>query len=442
MEARPKENSAGKFFVQTFGCRANQADSAALLEDLVEHRYAQTDSLQDADFVIVNSCTVTHRSDQDVRQWIRRAHRENPGAPILVTGCYAQREPQELTRLEGVRWVVGNELKTTLSRFLRAEREKPQLFSTDISKARELHLAPAWMDPGRTRPFLKIQDGCDACCAYCIIPVVRGAGRSVPPEEVLATVRRLVEDGYKEIVLTGIHLGSYGRKLETPVHLAALIEQILKTPGMRRVRLSAIEPMRFSKELVHLAIDNPRLAPHFHLPLQSGSNRILSLMKRPYTAERYSEWIHYIHERVPDAALGTDVLVGFPGETDEDHARTTRLVEMLPLTYLHVFPFSDRPGTAATSMPGHLDPRSIAQRARQLREISEVKRQRFAQRFLGKVRSAVTLSETQEGFRTALTDNYIEVRVPAELPANEILDLRLGHQEAGQIYALPAEEDA
>ncbi len=422
---------AKKFYLATFGCRTNQADSAAIREQFLSLEYQEADGPKRADVIVVNSCTVTHRSDQQVRQLTRKLHRENPTARIILTGCYAQRAPETLAALEGVSAVIGNSHKDQVAVLGAGRGENPSLpsqaelaevFRDDFTSARSIRAVPATETGGRTRPFIKIQDGCDAKCTYCIIPQVRGPSRSVPPELVLEQCRELVTAGFKEIVLTGIHLGTYGMHLKPRFSLDRLLTGIMAVPGLERVRLSSVEPMQLSRRVTALAADSRQIAPHFHICLQSGSDRILKKMLRPYNTARFGEIVEEIRRRIPDAAIGTDVIAGFPGETDRDHRETVDFVTRMPFTYLHVFPYSDRSGTAASEMAPKVEPPTIKSRGEELRQISDEKNRLFRRRFVGKALSVLTLSETKGQMRTAISGNYLKAKLDPGIPANQILE--------------------
>jgi threonylcarbamoyladenosine tRNA methylthiotransferase MtaB len=284
---------------------------------------------------------------------------------------------------------------------------------------------------GKTRPFVKLQDGCDARCSYCIVPSVRGPGRSARPESLTAEIRALVERGYQEIVLTGVHLGTYGRKLDNRPTLVDLLRRILDIPGLGRLRLSSVEPMRFNRSIVKLAASTPAFAPHFHIPLQSGSDRILRRMRRPYTAARFLDLLQYVRSELPSAGLGTDVLAGFPGETDEDFERTCDVVRQAPLTYMHVFPFSRREGTDAFGLPLQISPDVIQQRTAVLRRMSQEKNLAFRRSFMGQVLPALTLAKEEElGDSVVLTENYIHARVAGHrIPPNRLVRVRIDEVE-------------
>ena len=429
--ARPRK----RFFISTFGCRTNQADGAAIREDFLNGRYQETRYRSEADVIVVNSCTVTHRSDQQVRQLARRLRRENPRARIVLTGCYAQRDPEALASLPGVDLVVGNSRKqdvfdlvsrqnsrSTAGLGLPAARELAAIYRNDFSKTRSIDPTPATELGGKTRPFVKIQDGCDAKCAYCIIPSVRGPSRSVPAEKILVQVRDLVARGFKEVVLTGIHIGTYGMYSRPRFPLHRLVEEIILVEGLERLRISSIEPMELSGRIIDLAAQSDKIAPHFHICLQSGSDRLLKKMLRPYNTSRFAGIVERIRQQVPHAGIGTDVIVGFPGETAEDHLKTLEFVKQMPFTYLHVFPYSDRSGTQAAQMEDKVDAALIKERSRQVRRLSERKSRTFRRSFLGQALSVLTLSDEEKGMRAALSGNYVKARVDRSVPPNRIVE--------------------
>jgi threonylcarbamoyladenosine tRNA methylthiotransferase MtaB len=418
-----------KFFLHTFGCRCNQADSAAIRSSLCRESMSETDSCREAELIVINSCTVTGRADQQVRQALRKFHRENPAARLVVTGCYAERDPRALASLDGVSIVAGNAEKSRLVDLVRGPtgRTAGEVRRSPLDGERTLRLEDPAAVGSRTRPLVKLQDGCDARCSYCIVPSVRGPGRSAPPEEILRTVQELVGLGYQEIVLTGVNLGTYGRSLGENASLPALLRAIVQMPGLGRVRLSSIEPMRFDREIIGIAADSPAFARHFHVPLQSGSDRILRRMRRPYRAGQFLDLLHFIDSRLPSVALGSDVMVGFPGETEDDFAATTRLLEQAPLAYLHVFPFSPRPGTDAARMGEPVEPRTSRERVSILRALSRRKSLAFRRRFLGCTLPAITLAKEEKlGSSVVLTDNYIHARVPGlRAEPNRLVQVRI-----------------
>jgi len=417
-----------KFYLCTFGCRCNQADSAEMRACLNEASLAETGNPGEARLIVVNSCTVTGRADQQVRQTVRRLHRENPRARLIVTGCYAQRDPEALGRIPGVHAVLGNaDRERLLEAGLAGPGAAPGVFRSPLAGRPAVLELRATHGGGRTRPNLRVQDGCDARCSYCIVPSVRGPGRSAAPAQVLEEVRRLVRKGAREIVLTGVHLGAYGRTLPQPVSLVELLRRMVEIPGLGRLRLSSIEAMDFDRGIVELAAGYPILARHFHIPVQSGSDPVLRRMRRPYTAARYLELLEHIHGRLPAAGLGTDVMVGFPGESDADFRATCELVRRSPLTYLHVFPYSKREATEAAAMPDQIPARVVQDRCRILRALSADLNFAFRHRFLGEVLPAVSLAEEEAmGATFALTDNFIHVRISGPAPPpNRLIDIRI-----------------
>ena len=418
------------FYIKNFGCRATQADGAAIAQQLAMRGLAPAADARAADLVVLNTCTVTASAEEDARQAIRRVHRENPGCRILVTGCYAQRAPQEVASLPGVGWVVGNSHKGEIGEIVAAGHNFVPLSSLaqariiigDIFAHTELEAAPVF-GPGveRTRPTLKIQDGCNNRCSFCIIPSVRGLSRSLRPLAVIAQVRELERAGYREVVLSGINLGRYGRDLKPRLTLAEVLRAILNQTAVERIRLSSVEPMDFTDELLELMAGSRRFARHVHAPLQSGSDRVLRLMRRRYRAADYQRRLGLAHQCLPNAAFGADVMVGFPGETGEDFEQTRALVARLPFTYLHVFTYSRREGTAAAGMPEAVDGRTARERNRILRELAAAKNLEFRRRQLGCSLSVITLHDG-----SALSDNYLKVRLAGPpLEPNRIVDARI-----------------
>lgn len=428
-----------KLYLATFGCRTNQADSAAIRDSLFNEGFEETERCEEADVIIVNSCTVTQRSDQQVRQLSRKLRRENPGAQLLVTGCYAQRAPEVLSRISGIDAVVGNTHRSRIPQIVKeldtsgavsaAHSEIAAIYRDDFARVRAIDESPAVQLGGRTRPFVKIQDGCDAKCSYCIIPAVRGPSRSVPPKLILDQIRQLARIGFQEIVLTGIHIGTYGFHLEPRYSLDRLLAEIVEIPELVRVRISSLEPMELSRKVIELASRTDKIAPHFHICLQSGSDRILKAMRRPYKTARFASIVELIRDRLPEAAVGTDVIVGFPGETEEDHGQTVAFVEKMPFTYLHCFPYSDRPGTESCGMPGHVETDHIRHRSAELRSISAAKNAAFRRSFIGKALRVLTLADQEAGSRLALSGNYLRVRLPLDTPANRMIEVRITGEE-------------
>jgi threonylcarbamoyladenosine tRNA methylthiotransferase MtaB len=505
-----------RFYIENFGCRATQADGAALERQFLERGLERAVAARDAEIVVLNTCTVTEGADKDARASIRRLQRVNPDCRILVTGCYAQRAPEELAALPGVTWVVGNshkhqaaEIATSSSAGFvplaqlsgeqeqippfRKERERvghpadPTLSQRtrksgapafgeqaanvivgDIFAHTELLAAPVFEAANeRTRPNLKVQDGCDNRCSFCVIPYVRGQSRSLPRERVLGEVRTLVGAGYREVVISGINLGRWGRDLpavrysslavrETPPEnpsasslfgvqesaakrtagserrvansdqrLVDLIRAILNQTSLAKLRISSVEPMDWSDELIGLVAASGRIAKHAHVPMQSGSDRVLRRMHRKYRPWHYREKILKIRKAMPNAAIGADVMVGFPGETEAEFEETRRMIEELPVTYLHVFTYSARPGTPAAEQPGQVPVAVARERNRVLREIASGKKLAFMRSLVGTVVEAITLQSGGAEFTEALTDNYLKMKISGHYEANRWIDVQV-----------------
>ncbi len=415
-----------RFFIQNFGCRASQADGAALEAQLASRGLEHAPDRGAADVVILNTCTVTASADEDVRQTVRRVRRENPESRILVTGCYAQRAPEEIAALPGVEWVVGNSHKTGIADLLaRVPDAVPyhgQVLVGDIFACQDLLTAPV-MDAAldRSRPNLKIQEGCNNRCSFCVIPFVRGRSRSSSPDLVVEQVRNLAPR-YREVVLSGINLGRWGREPGSMMRLAGLLRRLLAETEIARLRLSSIEPMDLSDDLLGLIAASPRIAKHVHAPLQSGCDAVLRRMHRKYRPRHYADRILKARRLMPDAAIGADVMVGFPGETDAEFEENRAFIDSLPFTYLHVFTYSERPGTPAAAAPCQVPIPVRKHRNRVLRELAAKKNLEFRRRMIGKRLSAVTLEEPL----AALSDNYLKVEMREPRPAQQLIDLEIG----------------
>ena len=410
-----------RFFVQNFGCRATQADGAALEAQLAGKGLAASDARENADLVVLNTCTVTAEADSDARSTIRRVHRENPGARILVTGCYAQRAPDELAEMPGVEWVVGNSHKTQIAEIVAGEIPyHGQIITGDIFETRDILTAPILESTDdRTRPNLKIQDGCHNRCSFCIIPFVRGKSRYVGADQIVEQVRSL-STKYREVVLSGINLGRWGRESSSTMRLPDLLRRLLAETGIERLRLSSVEPMDFSDDLLGLMAETPRISKHMHAPLQSGSDTILRKMHRKYRPRHYADRAMKARQLMPDAAIGADVMVGFPGETDEFFEESRQFIQSMPFTYLHVFTYSERPGTPAATMPGAVPIRVRKDRNRILRDLASEKNLAFRETLLGREFTAVTLDPPG----LALTDNYIKATLDLPYTPNRLVRLR------------------
>ena len=460
------------FYIQQFGCRATQADGAALERQLLERGCTPARSASDADMVVVNTCTVTASADAQARDAIRKLNAANPLVRVITTGCYAQRAPEELSRLPGVAWVVGNSHKPQIPdlidkssvrtesgrsagffplsaispAFPREPKVQPSadVLLGDIFEQQTLLTSPVFGGEGNhTRPTLKIQDGCNSRCAFCVIPFVRGKSRSLSPDTVIRELQKLSQAGYREIVLSGINLGTYGRDLSPRVEFEDLLRRILDETAVERLRISSIEPMDVTQDLVELFASTDRLAQHFHMPLQSGSDRILAAMHRWYRAEHYARRVELIRERLPHAAIGADVIAGFPGETEEDHAATLAFIEALPFTYLHVFSYSSRPGTKAASLSNHVPGAIIKRRARELRALGERKAAAFRQSQMGRDLRVLTLHPSEDRVNAgtpALSTNYLRLLVDGVFPANHWLHVKPDGHERNVLVAVQVPE--
>ena len=413
-----------KYSIVTFGCRVNQADSLHIEEEL-RARGGEPAPSERADVVVVNTCSVTASADQGARQTIRRIARENPSARLIVTGCYATRSADEVAALPNVVRVVRNEDKDRLAGLL----DTSERFG-DGEGACGASIEPGVA--GRTAFTLRVQTGCEERCSYCIIPSTRGAGRSVPVAGVLREVERVAAAGFREIALTGVHLGSFGRDLVPAESLSSLLRALATLRLDVTFRISSLEPMDCTPDIVRIvAGSDGRFAPHFHLPLQHASDRLLMAMRRPYTLAYYRGLVDSIVERLPHASIGSDVIAGFPGETDEDFAANVAYLSGAPLSHLHVFPYSDRPGTEASSMPSKVAGAVVRERASRLRAIGAELSARFRDAQAGAVRPGLTL----EDGTLVVTDNFLKVRVAPGLARNRRVEVRLDGHSAGTVLA-------
>ena len=409
-----------KYSVVTFGCRVNQADSLSL-EGSLRARGAIGTSPDEADLVVVNTCSVTATADQGARQTIRRIARNNPDVQIVVTGCYATRRPEEVRELPNVTHVVSNQFKDDLLSAINFG--DPESHST-ATRFGEGDGPCGALEPGvagRTAFTMRVQTGCEERCSYCIIPTTRGQSRSRPLSEITRQLAHVVTSGYKEIIITGVHLGSYGRDLGDGSTLTALVRRLADWDADVLFRISSLEPMDCTDDIVELVAASPRLAPHFHLPLQHGADSVLRRMRRPYTATAYRQLVDGIRRRMPSASIGSDVIVDFPGETASEFDETESLLHELPLTHLHVFPYSDRPGTEASTMDGKVEGVAIRERGQRVRAIGHEMSTRFRHSQAGTVRRALSVDDGL----SAVTDNFLKVRLPEPVPRNQWIDARI-----------------
>lgn len=401
-----------KYSIVTFGCRVNQADSFVIEEEL-RRRGGVDAAPEDADLVVINSCSVTATADQGTRQTIRRIVRSNPDVKIVVTGCYATRRPDDIRELPNIIRIVANDDKEALADLLEAEGElttAERFAGADGPCGMALEPGVA----GRTALTLRVQTGCDEECSYCIIPTTRGTGRSRRLPDVVRDLRRAADAGYREVAIAGVHLGSYGRDLGDGTSLTQLVHVLADWPDEMLFRISSLEPMDCTPGIVELAGRSPRIAPHFHLPLQHGSDDMLAAMRRPYTAAFYRGVVGRIRSAIPHASIGTDLIVGFPGEGEEHFFEMASFVESLPLSYLHVFPYSDRPGTAASRLPDKVEGNTIRNRGRIMRKIGAAKAAAFRASQAGREMAALTVDD---GW-SAVTGNYLKVRLDTARPRN------------------------
>jgi threonylcarbamoyladenosine tRNA methylthiotransferase MtaB len=423
----------------TVGCKLNQFETNDLERQFTERGWRVVPFGSPADACVVNTCTVTARSDSRCRQALRRARRTSPAAAVIAVGCYAQAQAGRLAEMPEVDLVLGNREKGAIFAHLDDEgRPRGARVSAPAAEAAPPGpFVPIRAFSGRTRAFVKIQDGCDAACSYCIVPRARGPNRSLPEEAVVAQVETLVRAGYREVVLSGVHLGCWGRDLDGRRTLAALLARLQAVAGLERLRLSSIEPTEFTPELLAALAAAPKICPHFHVPLQSGSARVLRAMRRPYAPGVFAALVERLAAARPAPGIGADVIAGFPGETEEEHEETARLIRSLPLTYLHVFPFSRRPGTPAAALPGQLRREERERRAEHLRRLGHEKAEAFRARHVGAtVRVLVeTRPERGTGLACGLTDNYLRIRIDAPADAIGLFrTVRITRLEEGRLH--------
>ncbi|MBI2487019.1 MAG: tRNA (N(6)-L-threonylcarbamoyladenosine(37)-C(2))-methylthiotransferase MtaB [Deltaproteobacteria bacterium] len=395
--------------VVTLGCKVNQYDTAAVLNMLPDSKYKKVPFPEEADVYVIDTCTVTHRADAEARHYISRAKRINPNGVVIVTGCYAQVSSDELKQVEGVDYVVGNSDKfSSIVKIIREgeAQSEPKIFVSDIFKEKKRKFESPEINyfPERTRAYLKVQDGCNYRCTFCIIPYARGVSRSLSIDEVLRRMETLSISGYREVVLTGVHIASYGRDIG--ISLLELLRKIESEKIVKRVRLTSLDPADTSDELIYFVADSETICPQFHVALQSGDGEVLKRMRRRYKPKQFLHCTGFIRKIIPDAAIGTDVMVGFPGETDEEFQNSFNLLKESAVTYFHVFSYSKRKNTPAATMPNQIHPRVIKERSRILRELGHEKKNGFYRSFIGRT-FPVLVEKNEKG----TTPNYISVRI-------------------------------
>ena len=400
--------------ITTLGCKTNQFESAAMIESLEREGFSVVPFDSVADVYLINTCTVTARTDAESRKLIRRVKRRNPEARVVVTGCYAQVSPEQLAAMSEVGLIIGNEEKRRLAELLKSKSTSQRVIVADIGKSSKAEPLQLESFAEHTRAFLQIQNGCDSFCSYCIVPYARGRSRSVMPADVLDEIGLLARKGFKEIVLTGIHLGNYGRDLAPSSSLLSLLMEIERQALTARLRIGSLDPQDISPEFMELVAKSRTICPHLHIPLQSGSGSVLARMNRQYDGAFIRELVHRLVASLPDVCIGFDVIAGFPGETDEEFSDTVKLIEELPVSYLHVFPFSSRPGTKAASMPGHLQGRVVTERAAVLRKLGEEKWSVYERSFIGKELELLFMHPIGNGAFRGLSRNYLDVHVESD----------------------------
>jgi len=438
-----------EYHVENFGCRSSRSDGEAIAAGLRRRGLCPATDLASANVVVVNTCSVTADADSGARAFIRRVHRDSPGAKIVVTGCYAQRAPDELAALHGVSSVIGNSHKSLVADSILAPSafvplaklvNSVPVYVDENFAHTDLAMLPFAEDADQTRPNLKVQDGCANRCSFCIIPETRGPSRSISLDTTIESVRRFVENSGQELVLSGINLGRWGLDLNPVQRFVDLVAAILERTALPRLRLSSIEPMDWTPDLLALFAAHPeRLARHTHLPLQSGSDTILRRMYRRYRPWHYAEKLSQIHSLLPDAAIGADVMVGFPGETDARFQESYNFIAAQPFTYLHLFPFSARPGTPAAELHRHqpVPPKAVHQRMQALRTLADQKNEAFRKNFLGGELNVVTLKGGSTMTTPALSGNFIKVEVATLSLPNRIMRVQVTHLTKSGLGAVP-----
>ena len=392
----------------TLGCKLNFSESSTFARQFEQEGFERVTSEVDADICIINSCSVTEHADKKCRNLIRRIHRRNPKAIIAVTGCYAQLKPQEIARIEGVSLVLSNNDKADLYKRVVELSDKTEIYSCETDSLTRFFAAFSSND--RTRTFLKVQDGCDYCCAYCTIHYARGSSRNMPIADLVGMARQIAAEGQKEIVITGVNTGDFGRT--TGETFPDLLKALNEVEGIERYRISSIEPNLLTDEIIAFCASSPKFQHHFHIPLQSGSDSVLARMRRRYTTARFADRIATVRRSMPDAFIGIDVIVGFPGETEADFETTCRFLESIAPAYLHIFPFSERPGTPAVDFPDKVQPSVATERVERLEELCRRLHADFCRRGVGTVQEVLFESTMRGGMMFGYTGNYRRVKAP------------------------------
>ncbi len=418
----------------TLGCKVNQYDTAVLINKLPKSKYTTVPFPGKADIYVIDTCTVTHKADAEARQYINRAKRINPNGVVVVTGCYAQVSAEEISNLKGVDYVVGNSDKfTSLMKILRqgSLQKEPKVFINDIFKEKKRKFESPEIEffPGRTRAFLKVQDGCNYACTFCIIPYARGRSRSLGIDDVIKRIRVLRQSGYKETVLTGIHLASYGRDIGS--NLIELLSRIEDEKILSRIRLSSLDPADINQDFINFVSNSQTICPSFHISLQSGDEQVLKNMRRRYKPKQFLDITYQIRQAMPDSSIGTDIMVGFPGETEVEFNNSYNLLDESELTYFHVFPYSKRKGTKAAIMDNQIDPGVIKQRSKIIRDLGMKKKIEFNKKFVGK-----ELEVLVENNSKGTSRNYISVKLHKDdYSKGELIDVVISDLEDDMVIA-------
>ena len=411
----------------TLGCKVNQYETEAMLEMFEKNGYENVASEDYADVYVINTCTVTHMSDRKSRQYIRRVKKKNPKSIIAVVGCYSQISPEEILDIEDVNLVMGtNDRRTIVDKVENIDANSKLSTVDDIMKVREFEEIEISQTNGKTRAFIKIQDGCDRYCSYCIIPYARGRIRSRDRESIIEEITKLATNGYKEVVLTGIHVASYGRDLDQDIDILTIIKDVNEIEGIERIRLSSVEPVLFTEDFIDQISRIDKLVPHYHLSLQSGCDATLKRMNRRYTTEEYRRTVDNLRSRIPRVSLTTDVIVGFPGETNEEFSQTLAYLKDLKLMHRHVFKYSPRKGTPAASMEDQVDPQMKQMRSDSLLALSTKNFRLFADQFKDTDLKVLFEEVDKDGYYEGLTDNYMRIKVRSDRDIRgQILPVRI-----------------
>jgi len=408
----------------TLGCKLNFSESSTIARQFADMGYERVSPDSEADVYVINTCSVTEHADKKCRQAIRKFTTKSPNAMVAVVGCYAQLKPEEIAQIDGVDFVLGAADKFNLPHLIGndAKKTKVKVYSCDIDSVSDFF--PAYSTGDRTRSFLKVQDGCDYHCSYCTIPLARGKSRNMPISQIVDQAKAIASQNVKEIILTGVNTGDFGKSSgET---FLELIQQLDRVEGIERFRISSIEPNLITPEMVDFVAQSAKFLPHFHIPLQSGSNRILALMRRRYRRELFAERIELIRSRMPDTFFGVDVIVGFPGETDDDFSDAFRFIEQVKPSFLHIFPYSERPNTPATEFEGKVSPKVVKQRVTLLTVLSDRLHKEFFLKHIGQIRPVLVESSRKGDYMFGFTDNYIKVGIPFDKGhAGKVVKVRL-----------------